>query len=53
MAIPPGWIDKILTGLDGTQKSGIRYPIPNYGCQVDPSWGMPPKYIELMKQKKS
>jgi uncharacterized protein (DUF169 family) len=53
MAIPPGWIDKILTGLDGTQKSGIRYPIPNYGCQVDPSGGMPPKYIELMKQQKS
>lgn len=47
MAIPPGWIDKILKGLDATQKSGIRYPIPYYGCQVDPRAGMPPKYLEV------
>ena len=48
MAIPPGSMDKILKGLDGTQRSGIRYPIPYYGCQVDPSSGMPPKYLELI-----
>ena len=47
MAIPPGWIDKILTGLDGTQKSGIRYPIPYYGCQVDARSGMPQKYLDI------
>lgn len=53
IALPTQAIDKILKGLEATQKSGIRYPIPYYGCQVDPSWGMPPKYIELMKQQKS
>jgi uncharacterized protein (DUF169 family) len=47
MAIPPGWIEKILKGLNATQKSGIRYPIPYYGCQVDPRSGMPPKYLDL------
>lgn len=46
MAIPPRAIDKILKGLEATQKSGIRYPIPYYGCQVDPAPGMPPKYFE-------
>ncbi len=47
MAIPPASIDKILKGLDATQKSGIRYPIPYYGCQVNARPGMPPKYLEI------
>jgi uncharacterized protein (DUF169 family) len=52
MAIPPQTIDKILIGLESTQKTGIRYPIPFYGCQVDPSAGMPKKYQELWKEEK-
>lgn len=52
IAIPSPLIDKILKGLESTQRSGIRYPIPYYGCQVDPSAGLPPKYIELMKKEK-
>jgi uncharacterized protein (DUF169 family) len=52
IAIPPNAIDKILKGLAATQKSGIRYPIPFYGCQADPMPGMPPKYLELMKEEK-
>jgi len=52
IAIPSQAIDKILRGLEATQKSGIRYPIPYYGCQVDPRSGMPQKYLDLMKQEK-
>lgn len=48
MAIPTSSIDKIFKGLDATQKSGIRYPIPYYGCQADPTFGMPTKYLEVM-----
>ncbi len=52
MAIPPHAIDKILKGLEATQKSGIRYPTPYHGCQVDPRSGMPPKYFETMDELK-
>lgn len=52
IALPPRMIDKILKGLESTQRSGIRYPIPFYGCQVDPRSGMPQKYLDLMKQEK-
>lgn len=48
IALPPQTINKILKGLEGTQRSGIRYPIPFYGCQVDPKSGMPQKYLDLM-----
>jgi len=48
IAIPPASIDKILKGLEATQRSGIRYPIPYYGCQVDARSGMPPKYLEIL-----
>lgn len=51
IAIPPQAIDKILKGLEATQKSGLRYPIPYYGCQVDPRAGMPQKYLDLMKEE--
>jgi len=52
MAIPSHQIEKILKGLEGTQRSGIRYPIPFFGCQVDPKPGMPQKYLDLMKEEK-
>ena len=52
IALPPQTIDKILKGLEGTQRSGIRYPIPFYGCQVDPKSGMPQKYLDLMAEQK-
>jgi len=48
IAIPPGSIAKILRGLEATQKNGIRYPIPFFGCQADPRSGMPPKYLEIL-----
>ena len=52
IAIPPQDIDKILKGLEATQKSGLRYPIPYYGCQVNVMGGMPQQYLNLMKQEK-
>ncbi len=52
IAIPVQQIEKILKGLEATQRSGIRYPIPFFGCQVDPRPGMPQKYLDLMKQDK-
>ncbi len=52
IALPIPQIDKILKGLERTQKSGIRYPIPYYGCQADPFSGMPERYVEFSKAGK-
>jgi len=41
-----------LEGLESTQKTGIRYPIPFFGCQADPMPGMPQKYRDLAEELK-
>jgi uncharacterized protein (DUF169 family) len=46
MALPGKGIEKILEGLEAVYRSGIRYPIPYFGCQTDPTSGLPPKYFE-------
>jgi len=40
MAIPPGYMEKIVEGLEGLYARGIRYPISLFGAQVDPSPGL-------------
>jgi hypothetical protein len=45
-AIPHKQIDKIVTGLQGTHKGGVRYPIPFF---MNWEATFPPKYVELEK----
>ncbi|MCD6358569.1 MAG: DUF169 domain-containing protein [Dehalococcoidia bacterium] len=49
MALPPGYIDTLLKGLEALDKTGIRYPIPFYGAQADLISGFPPNYQEEIK----
>lgn len=34
MALPVAYIDKVLQGLEGIHKGGVRYPIPLWGAHV-------------------
>lgn len=45
-AIPYTQIDKIINGLHGTHKGGVRYPIPFF---MNWEATFPPKYVELEK----
>lgn len=45
-AIPNAQVDKIMIGLQGTHKGGVRYPIPFF---MNWEATFPPKYIELEK----
>lgn len=45
-AIPYSQIDKIILGLQGTHKGGVRYPIPFF---MNWEATFPPKYVELEK----
>lgn len=45
-AVPYPQIDKIVSGLQGTHKGGVRYPIPFY---MNWEATFPPKYVELEK----
>jgi uncharacterized protein (DUF169 family) len=45
-AIPYTQIDKIVNGLQGTHKGGLRYPIPFF---MNWEATFPPKYVELEK----
>ena len=40
MAIPHHYLEKIVEGLDQLYKRGIRYPISQFGAQVDPTPGL-------------
>jgi uncharacterized protein (DUF169 family) len=41
IAIPPASLIKGAEGLEKLVEKGIRYPIPLFGVQTDPSEGMP------------
>jgi uncharacterized protein (DUF169 family) len=47
MAIPADQIAKILDGLTGLSKKGVRYPIPYAGPQLDVATKLPPMYLEI------
>ncbi len=38
--------DFLVEGLEMLSKAGLRYPIPNYGIQMDPSEGLSYSYAE-------
>ncbi len=46
VALPPGCIDSLITGLKALDKAGIRYPVAFAGAQMDPLPGFPPAYRE-------
>lgn len=48
-SLPWGKVSELLEGLEGTQKGGIRYPIPSF-LMYEP--GMPPKYEELLRMQR-
>ena len=47
MAIPANEIGKVLEGLAGLSKRGVRYPIPYAGPQLDVAAKLPPMYLEV------
>jgi uncharacterized protein (DUF169 family) len=44
MALKPSDLRKAVTGMKALAKNGLRYPIPPYGIQNDPSMGMGGSY---------
>lgn len=44
LAMPPDEFARGIEGLQGIGKVGLRYPIPPYGSQMDPSFGMAVSY---------
>jgi len=44
LAMPPDEFARGIEGLEGIGKVGLRYPIPPYGAQMDPSFGMAVSY---------
>ena len=50
MALRPQLLPKVIEGLEMLSKAGLRYPIPNYGIQMDPSEGLAVSYAD--KEKK-
>lgn len=44
MALPPGYLPKVIAGLEALSKNGLRYPIPPYGVNNDVRAGMGVSY---------
>lgn len=44
MAIPPGYLPRVIAGMDALSKNGLRYPIPQYGINNDVRAGMGVSY---------
>lgn len=44
LAMPPDEFARGIEGLEGLSRAGLRYPIPPYGPQMDPSLGMAKSY---------
>jgi uncharacterized protein (DUF169 family) len=52
IAIPAEMLKKLVKGLKFLYGRGIRYPIPYYGCEVDPTSGLFDAYGGSRKYKK-
>lgn len=50
MAIPPKDLVKGIEGMAQLSKNGLRYPIPQYGIQADPTESLAPIYPEWVKK---
>jgi uncharacterized protein (DUF169 family) len=46
MAIPPGYLPKVIAGLEALSRNGLRYPIPQYGIVNDVRAGLGVSYGE-------
>jgi uncharacterized protein (DUF169 family) len=44
MAIPPGYLPKVIEGLAALSKNGLRYPVPPFGIQSDAAAGLAVSY---------
>ena len=44
MAIPPGFLPKVIAGLEQLSRNGLRYPIPSYGISNDARAGLGVSY---------
>lgn len=44
MALPPRDLPKAIAGMQALSKNGLRYPIPQYGVQIDVRAGMGASY---------
>ena len=44
MALSPADLAVAVEGMKALAKNGLRYPIPPYGIQMDPSLGMGGSY---------
>lgn len=51
IALPAGIIDKLIEGLAGLRRAGIRYPVGFWGAQSDPFAGFPPHYQALLTEE--
>jgi uncharacterized protein (DUF169 family) len=47
IAIPANQMEKLLQGLQGLSKRGVRYPIPYAGAQLDVVTKLPPLYLDI------
>jgi hypothetical protein len=45
---PSAQAEKIVAGLEGTSRGGIRYPIPSFALRASPQF--PPSYVELERR---
>ncbi len=50
LALPGDYGEKVVRGLEGLNRRGIRYPIVQSGAQIDPTINMPKKYLEIFKE---
>ncbi len=51
MAVPAAMMKKLILGLEGLSKRGIRYPIPPTGALADMFPGIPKAYREMWKDR--
>lgn len=49
LAIPPGQLEKALSGLNGLRQAGASYPIPQYGPMASPLPAISKIYPEIPK----
>ncbi len=49
LAMPPDEFLRGIEGVEGISQVGLRFPIPPYGTQMDPSMGMGKSYSEDVK----
>jgi len=52
VAFPPSYAEKLLRGLEGLYRAGIRYPIPLFGALADTFVALPESYKKAYEKLK-